>query len=151
MDFEAILVAKRYWLTRYWLLHDGNGCKEATCSILWFVVCILISLGSSSVRTQPTDLSTRRCATSNLCHRQWGQTKHCCRKSSCMKLFRLQSDGDAFVQQSQVVLIKFVPRILYTMHDFRFAVKFAAQMFVCRCAVHNENHILTYFKIWSCL
>ena len=40
--FEAIVVAKRYWSTKYCLLREGNGCKEAAWSILWFISCILI-------------------------------------------------------------------------------------------------------------
>ena len=65
---ETILVAKRYWLLKYWLLHDGNGCKYAACSILWFILLMVFSQGSSGMRTQPTiDLNIRRCTTSNLC------------------------------------------------------------------------------------
>ena len=64
----AVLDAKRYWLIKYWLLHDCSGSKEAACSILWFILRIVISQGSSGMRTQPTiDLSIRRCTTSNLC------------------------------------------------------------------------------------
>ena len=41
----AIVDAKRYWLIKYWLLHDCSGSKEAACSILWFILRIVISQG----------------------------------------------------------------------------------------------------------
>ena len=62
------LGTKRYSFTKYLLLHDGNGCENVTCSILWLVLRIVISQSSSGMRTQPTiDLNTRSCTTSCLC------------------------------------------------------------------------------------
>ena len=62
-----------------------------------------------------------------------------------------------FVQQYQFVVMEFAPCTLYAIHDFhlssnsKFAREFAAQKFVCRCAMQNSNHRPTFFNMWCLL
>ena len=61
---KLVLVAKRYLFTRYC---NGDGCKAATYSILWFVLGIVICEGPLIMRIEATiDVSIRRCTTPSL-------------------------------------------------------------------------------------